>query len=320
VFETGRNWQNLEKSKRKIVEAPDGYVILNRDQAGADARVVAFEAPDGNFRQLFINKIKPHAFVALRRYNNEFCKRFPDKAESFKLAAQTEIKDLAKLPCWKELAAIIADSDNWENGCRYYFNAKTQVHSLNYLCGAFVYRDTILKRSGGTLFIPYEEATYDIKIYQETLFPEIFSIWHPRVLKQFLTTKTLYNLFGSPRRFTNLQTFYDYKTKKADKDIYAFVPQSTVGELTHIAATRLQRYIQQARRPWHLFNNSHDSYAVFIPESDRAEAIAKTGEFMNMELTSTTGETFVMESGCQIGKNFAPYHPKKNPFGLQEVK
>lgn len=311
-FANGRSMQNWEKSKRAVVIPPEGYSIVQRDQGGADARVVAYEVPLGNFRKLFINGIKPHCYVALRRYKKEFGARIPERAGQFLEAAETPIDKLKSLPYWKELVAIIADSDNWEDTARYYFNGKTMCHALNYKAGAKIYRDTLLKRSGGQTWISAAEAELDVRIYQEELFPEIFKIWHVRVLKEFAENgNTIYNLFGHPIRFTP-------RMRHSDKDVISAVPQSTVGEITHRAFYLTQEYIEENKRDWHLFNNCHDSFALIAPDDEAEEANNIMKSFIEMDLVSTIGEPFRMLSSGMIGKNWGPWHEKKNPQGLVE--
>lgn len=310
-FESGRNWQNIEKSKRAIVIAPPGYVIIQADQKGADARVVAWEAPDGNFRSLFKHKIKPHTFVALRSYWKEFSLRCPEQASMFEEAAHTEIKNLAGLPYWKTLNDIIADSDNWESSARYYFSGKTQCHSLNYKAGWSSLRDTFIRRSEGRIIITEQEAKKIIKNYRENLFPEIFNLWHPRVLEYARLKGELRNLFGHPFRITG-------NIDELEKELYAFIPQSTVAIITHKAAIKLMNYVRENNKKWQLFNNCHDSYAAFVPEEEAEEGKLKMKEFMECNLISTQGEHFRMESSIAVGKNWSPYHKDKNPMGLVE--
>lgn len=310
-FEIGRNWQNIEKGKRRIVVAPPGHRIVQVDQSGADARIVAWEAPRGNFRALFEHGIKPHVFVALRRFRHEFARKVPDRAEEFLQAAETPIESLTKLSYWKDLKGIIQSSDNWPARERYYFTGKTQCHSLNYGCEWKIYRDTLIKRSEGTIFLPEKEARYDIQAYRD-LFPEIFKKWHPRVLAEAWANKCLRNLFGHPFNIT-----FDIN-KSVEKELYSIVPQSTVALITILASIKLQEFIRTNKLRWQLFANTHDSYASYVPESEVDLAKQKKKEFMEMDLVSTLGEPFKMFAGVSSGKNWAPFDEVKNPDGLIE--
>ena len=49
------------------------------------------------------------------------------------------------------------------------------------------------------------------------------------------------------------------------------------------------------------------------------EAISKGQEFINMPLRSPVdGYEVTMQSSCQIGNNWGPWHATKNPEGLRE--
>lgn len=311
-FETGRNMQNMEKSKRANICAPEGWSIFQVDQSGADARVVAWECPDGNYRKLFKLGIKPHVFIALIRYGKDFAARIPERKEQFLTAMKTPMEELEALPYWKELVTIISDSDNWEADARYYFKAKKQGHMLNYKAGWRIYREVCLKESGGVLWLSKEEAQYDVETYERRLFPEIPMDWHERVKREFKQNgNIIYNLLGFPIKFS-------IRNRHSDKDLYAANPQSTVACISHKARNDMQKFIVKNRVQWHMFNNCHDSLAGIAPDSEVRDAGKTLQGFMQQDLVSTRGEPFRMLSSLAIGKNWAPFHPKKNPNGLVE--
>ena len=47
-----------------------GNIFVQPDQAGAEALVVAYLCPPGQFRSLFLNGIKPHTLMQLISMNN----------------------------------------------------------------------------------------------------------------------------------------------------------------------------------------------------------------------------------------------------------
>ena len=93
--------QNIEKSKRGIYHS-DGFnphdpvliqkclywlktgdtdpftdeeldtlrVLLQRDQSGAEALIVAYDSEPRDYRQLFIHNVKPHVYVALKLFKD----------------------------------------------------------------------------------------------------------------------------------------------------------------------------------------------------------------------------------------------------------
>src|ERR1017187_6230228 len=61
----GANLQNVEKSMRQMYIPDKGKIFVQVDQSGAEALIVSYLCEKGNFRELFLNNVKPHVFVAL---------------------------------------------------------------------------------------------------------------------------------------------------------------------------------------------------------------------------------------------------------------
>lgn len=125
----GGNRQNIEKKMRIIWEADKGYELVNMDQEGADAKVVAYLCRHARYRELFIQGIKPHLYLALVQHPHAWREKF-DKAKVDE-ALKTDIKDLKKLPFWKELSALIKSSDDWEPRKRFYYFGKKVGHCVD---------------------------------------------------------------------------------------------------------------------------------------------------------------------------------------------
>ena len=56
-YSMGRNMQNITKNMRKYFGKLDGYSVVQVDQAGAEALIVAMECFPGKLRALFEAKI-----------------------------------------------------------------------------------------------------------------------------------------------------------------------------------------------------------------------------------------------------------------------
>ena len=147
------------------------------------------------------------------------------------------------------------------------------------------------------------------------LFPEIQE-WHYGVQTEVRNKGVIRNLFGFPFQVT------DYLSEEMFKELYAWIPQSTVGTITNIAFTNLQNYIEDNNLNWDLLVNNHDSILSQCPD-DKEEIkhlSQKQEEFINMEMTSPVDKTkFRMKSETQIGYNWAPYDKDKNPLGLKSL-
>ena len=88
------------------------------------------------------------------------------------------------------------------------------------------------------------------------------------------------------------------------REAYAFVPQSTVAEITHMAFRDLQQQIELEHRDWHLLNNEHDSYLVEFKPEERAIAMAAMKHHIERELISPEGIKFKMQSEAYVGLNW----------------
>lgn len=192
-------------------------------------------------------------------------------------------------------------------------NGKISVTgNSNYGMKGAAFQLNVLEKSRGQIVITKQQADEYLMRYH-SLFPEI-TRWHRWVERQLRETKCLYNLFGFPRQLTGRFDETDAK------EWYAFTPQSTVGCITHIACTHLQRYIDTANRDWDLLGNCHDSYLAQCPVGEERELATVMLGFMQQLLRSFRGEEFKMRAEAQVGYNWGPYKKDKNEKGLQEIK
>lgn len=340
----GSNLQNIEKSLREIY-IPDGYtpeleqkctyylqtgdtsvfseqelltlrIFLQTDQSGAEALIVAYDCDPLDYRQLFIHNVKPHVYVAMKLFKDVWTRKMKDKGglvEDFDIDVidATPIGELKKNPFWKDLDALIKDSDNWSLQERYYYLAKQTVHSANYDIQWANFQMNILEKSGGKIAISKEEAERFLMVYRG-LFPEIPER-NRRVQAQAEKYRLVYNMFGMPYQITDWNV-----SGTSMKDIFAWGPQSTVGEITRIAFTNMQEYIEDNHKQWDVLADTHDSYLVQCPLTDVRDCAKQMQTFMNQRLTSPVdGVEFNMKSECNIGMNWSSYKKKTNEVGLQ---
>lgn len=306
----GTNLQNPDKTICSIYKPDDGKIFVQRDQSGAEALIVAYEADAGNFRDLFLYGIKPHSYVAIHRFTKQLSTIWPDLP--FEEFTKTPIRELKKHPDWKRAANCIKETDGFEAARRYYFISKCCCHAGNYKIGPAELQVNLLLRSDGEVNVSRRDAEEFLVLYNQKLFPEI-PIWQFRVADLVKNTKYLRNLFGYPRYFGDIFTDTYWK------DALSWIPQSTVGCITHIAITRMQQYIEEAGKDWDILNNKHDSYLLQCPIDERDECANKMQEFIELDLTSSRGEKFKMKSEAQAGFNWAPWHETKNPEGMKEI-
>ena len=344
-FDWGGNQQNIDKPTRSIYMS-DGWsdaifaklkywletgdtsvfteeelvnirVMLQVDQSGAEALVVAFLCKPGKYRQLFENNIKPHVYVAMKLFKDLWPEEMIQRGGielDMDILDITPIPKLKLNPQWKELDSLIKDSDNWSLDKRYYYLGKQTAHSGNYGIRENTFRGNILEKSGGKIVVSKEQAKHFLGTYRGE-FPEIPE-WNEEVIRIVDEVGILYNLHGHPYQITAWR-------KDNYKDYIAWVPQSTVGEITRIAFCNLQEYIEEMSLKWDLLNDCHDSYLCQCPLIDVAHCRAKMQEYIAQSFISPVdGVEFTMKSECQLGFNWSPFdrsNPEKNPLGLREL-
>lgn len=347
----GGNLQNWEKSMRELVES-DGYnedlfnkcnyylqsqdhsifteeelmklrIFVQSDQSGAEALIVAYCCEAKQYRELFKNNIKPHSFLGMHLFD----KIWPNKMREHNvISADSDfnIRELCSLPIsglkshhwWKPLDNLIKDSDNWPLTERYYYLAKQTEHSSNYNVGAAMFQMNTLEKSGGKIVINRDDAERFL-LTKFALFPEIKG-YHRWIEETAKRTKILYNLHGHPYQITHWE-IQDTQLK----ELYSWIPQSTVGEITHVAFTKMYHYIVENNLKWDVLQNNHDSYLVQCPLLEWKLCVEKSKEFLAQEFKSPIdGATFNMRSDAQIGFNWGVMKKKLdgtviNPLGLR---
>lgn len=310
----GTNFQNWNKNNRDLILADDKKVLIQVDQSGAEALIVSYLCRYGRFRELFLNSIKPHVFVGLHLFKSAWGKRFDSQL----------IDELVKLPPsllrahprFKEVSDLIKSSDDWPPSERYYFIAKMVCHASNYGAKWPTLQGQILEKSEGQIVLTKQESEQFIRHYH-MLFPEIHA-WHNDIQQELKNNgRMLRNLFGHPRQFN------EPWGESLFKQAYAFKPQSTVGQITNYAIVESFEAIERGE-DWTLnidiLQNGHDSVLSQAPEGREMIVAPRIINLLERELVNERGEKFKMRSECQIGKNWKPFHPEKNPLGMKEVK
>lgn len=330
----GTNLTNIEKSMRKLYWADEGKLLCQVDQSGAEALIVAYEAPKGKFRDLFLHGVKPHVFVAMHMFLDIWKLKFKDI--DFDKFAQSEIKDLKKLDGWKALDEAIKASDNWAPSERYYYLAKQTCHSANYAIKGGAFQLNVLEKSRGKIVLTKQRSEKILYDYN-ALFPEL-NAWQRWIEEVLRKTRILHNLQGFPRHFTGVIN------DKMLKEAYAYTPQSTVGCITHREITMEQEFIEICERPvtvhqlkidpkvdealqlfglvgkgWDLLGNCHDSSLTQCPEEKALDCARVKMFLMQQDLISSHGEKFKMRSEAQVGKNWSPWKKESNEEGLKEI-
>lgn len=288
----GMNLQNPDKHTQDIAVAPSGMSIVQADQSGAEALIVAYLAKPGRYRALFQNNIKPHTYLAMHLFAEYF--GLPPDSPFLSM----EPGDFAAHPDWPALHKKI------KNSGKPYDIGKRTAHGSSYRMGPRTFRDANIKQSKGTLRLSMSECKRFLEMFK-TLFHEIVE-WQEEIELTVRATRKLQNLFGYERAFE--REFSDGYMREA----ISWIPQSTVGCITH-------QGIRAAREAgYRVCSNKHDSYAIMCRDED----VVEVGRFMqrSMSITLQGRDTqFTMKSEVQAGKNWKPADAT-NPDGMKEIK
>jgi len=303
----GGNMQNPSESLMRCVIPDEGMIFLSADQEGAEAKIVAYEAPKGDFRGLFDAGIKPHQYVGIDIFLDDYQKEF------FSAKPKSYFEDLrpplvGTLPEWKPMVQTLKGVYE----VRYLLGKKT-CHSGNYDVGPATFVSSVLEETEGSVNLSIEEGARFGNRYRKR-FPEIPE-WQAECRDTVRRTGRLYNLLGHPITFTR-------RIHEAnERELYAAVPQSTVGEITNIAWTELQRRIKNEKLPWDLLNNKHDSILMQVPNTREHVEMGyhSLKQHLGRTLKSTKGEEFVMGTEVSYGFNWGK-QSKDNPNGLKVFK
>ncbi len=284
----GTNLTNPTQSLMRCVIPSEGNVFIQPDQAGAEALIVAMECRPAKYRRLFDLGIKVHSYMALQLFTDMFRGEHP--ASRYK---NVDPDILITYPECKDLLNKIKHSEDE------YFLGKKTIHSFSYDEGPQLFRLVCLEESEGRIVLSFKESKEFRGCWQET-FPEITQ-YQAETVGRLSVDRYLRNLFGYPRYFGRL--WNDSLKRQA----YAFVPQSTVGCITHLAFTELYNRIQKERLPWTLLGQKHDSILLEVPDRQehRDMATSYCREHMGRELVSSRGESYRMKVGISLGHNWA---------------
>lgn len=284
--EWGGNGQNFNKESLGVLVARPKHKFIQLDQNGAEARVVAYDAPAGRYRQLFELDIKVHTYVALIIFASEL--ELTNKTLDYSAVA---LEELMQMPRMKEIFLEI------KNHPTIYDIAKRIVHGTSYLLGPRTMVRTILKFSRGKIRLRQAQC----KAYQEiffALFPEI-RMWHQIIQMQARKNRVLINHHGHRRQCEQVIT------EKYLRELISWIPQSTVGQITHNAAIEMDAYIEDNKLPWFMPNNKHDSLVCEVPDSDVQVCLDAMRYYMEQTLTGPDGVEYQMKTEWKVGTTLA---------------
>jgi DNA polymerase I-like protein with 3'-5' exonuclease and polymerase domains len=300
----GTNLQNQHKDNRIFYVPDEGKIFVQIDQAGAEAKIVAYLCRPGKFRDLFIHGIKPHVYMAMVLFKDYFAADMGLPNLDDFLGA--DISSLKTQPLWPELSARIAGS-----GLKY-DTGKMVIHAANYGMKSGMFQMQALKKSDNKLILTLQQCKKYLDIHHH-VFNEIPE-WWLGIQEQLRMGRVLKNLFGHARYFGN------FWGEELFKQAYAFIPQSTVGEITNMASIEIQERIEADEGVFadtDLLNNCHDSLLFQCPIGQQVALAAAARPHLERSFTHN-GETFTMGTEVTAGFNWQPASAY-NPNGLTKL-
>ncbi len=290
--EYGLNLQNPDKQTLDHLEAPPGHVIVQADQSGAEALIVAYLTRPGRYRALFENGVKPHTYLAMQLFPELF------GLTSSSPFLHEEVADFVTLPEWPDLHKRIKASG------KPYDIGKRTAHGSSYRMGPMTFRNANLKQSQGKLKLTLAECKAFLGKFK-ILFPEVVE-WQEEIEYEIRAHRLLTNLLGYSRHF--LRVITDSYVREG----ISWIPQSTVGCITHIA-------VQKSREAGYcVCSNKHDSAANMVRRETARTAAAFLQNSMKITMQGRDTE-FTMKSEVQIGSNWGSYHKDNNPGGMRDA-
>lgn len=164
--------------------------------------------------------------------------------------------------------------------------AKAGVHATNY--GA---SDTTLAR---TLGVTVHEAGQFIRRWFDVhpAIPE----WHQRVWRQLQETRQISTRFGRTYTFTGR---IDENTLR---EALAYVPQSTVADVTNVGMKAAHQYL--VPRGGRAMIQVHDSVVYSVPQEGLEDHIRRVQELMRVPIDYDLPGPLIIGVGAQVGHNW----------------
>ena len=297
----GGNLQNPpEALSRCLVPSAPDRSFVQPDQSGAESLVVAMEAEKGLYRRILEAGIKQHSYIALHLFVDKF--RGKNSRDRYWKQDPFELKSL---PEWPALAKEIKNS-----GAPYDLG-KMVNHARGYRMKWPTFQIKVLTDTEGKVVLDNQDAKDFLNLWDD-LFPEVVA--QQEITEHTIrTTRTLTNLFGYPR------VFFGRLSDELIREAISWVPQSTVGCITHNAVCDFQDYVEENNlEEWNLLGQKHDSYLAEVPDEQVQYCVSVMKTAIEVDLTSHRGEKFKMKSGVSVGKNWGK-RSEDNPFGMEEL-
>lgn len=281
-FGTGANIQQQPYEFKKYIIADPDWYLIECDLAKAEAHVVAFLTQDANMIEAFESGIDVHSFNAAKIFNVPI-EEVIYEAKHKKGSGHT-MRDLGK----------------------------RVVHASNYNMGPMTFSDNLATEE---IFMSQAECKRLLQNYSDR-FPGL-KRWHRTIEEEVMATRTLYNLFGRPRRFLGEMNSALFR------NAYSYKPQSTVAELLNRGLIKCVNDKRLSKSGYDIrFNTTvHDS-VVFSFHKTQIPNLLNILLIIKDHMTHTftyKGKSFTIGLDAKIGKSWAGKTAEIGSFTQAEV-
>jgi len=282
-FGTGTNLQNIPYVFKYYMLPDSNWILCECDLAKAEAHVVAYLTQDTNMIASFVSGIDVHSFNA---------------SKIFRIPIEQVIEE-----------AKTKKADQKET-MRYM--GKKVVHASNYSMGPQTFSDNLAKEE---IFMSQSECKKLLTNYTDR-FPGL-KRWHQSIEEEVQTTRTLYNLFGRPKKFLgdmNPALF---------RNAYSYKPQSTVAELLNRGMIKMvnDQRLGSDGFDIRMLTTVHDS-VVFQFHKDQIPNLLNILLIIKDYMTHTftyKGKSFTIGLDAKIGTQWAGNTAEISKFNQEEI-
>jgi uracil-DNA glycosylase family 4 len=282
-FGTGSNLQNQPYVFKYFLISDPDWIFCECDLAKAEAHVVAYLAQDTNMIESFISGIDVHSFNASMIFH---------------------------VPIEKVIEEHKANKEDQKSTMRYM--GKKVVHASNYSMGPQTFSDNLAKEE---IFMGQAECKKLLQNYTDR-FPGL-KRWHKSIEEEVQATRTLYNLFGRPKKFLGEMN------PALFRNAYSYKPQSTVAELLNRGMIKMVNDVRLGKEGFdvRMLTTVHDS-VLFQFHKSQIPNLLNILLIVKDHMTHTftyKGKSFTIGLDAKIGTQWAGNTAEISQFNQESV-
>ena len=268
--------------KYYLVADPD-CILIECDLAKAEAHVVAYLTQDINMIESFLSGIDVHSFNASKIFNVPI-EEVIEEAKTKKVDQKSTMR----------------------------YMGKKVVHASNYSMGPQTFSDNLAKEE---IFKSQAECQVLLNNYADR-FPGL-KRWHRSIEEEVQSTRTLYNLFGRPKRFLGEMNAALFR------NAYSYKPQSTVAELLNRGLIKMANDSRLGKAGFNikLLTTVHDS-VLFQVHKSQFSNLLQILLIVKDHMTHTftyKGKSFTIGLDAKVGTQWAGNTAEISKFTQEEI-